>query len=379
MSDVLDWSTGGLETMTFTALGAALALALFGAPGTSSRREWLAGALGALLVATRADGVLLAAALAGAFLARRSLRARRLEWPVILRVAAPMTLTLLALTAWRLRYYGDPLPNTFYAKSAGQGYAAQGLTYVGLLLARDWGLPALVLSAFAASAWRRLRAKAGPLPAPEGAAPVLLAAAVFAAYVVRSGGDFMFARRLVPLVPLAFMAAERALVPAFAPAVRTWMGLVAVVAMSLPYPLYERFGEAGRIARVSDERTFYPDAVVSFRKAQGAALAEAFRGIDTTFVAVDKMSVGGGMVQLGVLFYDEPIMQALARRPGVALVPIGAVLEQAKQDVRTATCSDAKGMLAYLDSFYFRWTPGAAPHRSAFARSTEERCAEPRR
>ena len=41
----------------------------------------------------------------------------------------PVLLTLLLLTGWRLWFYGEPLPNTFYAKTGGQAWG-RGAEYL---------------------------------------------------------------------------------------------------------------------------------------------------------------------------------------------------------------------------------------------------------
>ena len=52
---------------------------------------------------------------------------------------------------------------------------------------------------------------------------LLTAFCVFVAYVAHSGGDFMFARRLIPAMPFLFLVLEGALVsmPGWASAFRT--------------------------------------------------------------------------------------------------------------------------------------------------------------
>jgi len=90
---------------------------------------------------------------------------------------APIAVVLVALTTWRLAYYGDPLPNTFYAKTGGMGWAAGGAYlrhhaggHPGLWLAALGGLPLAVRSRHGAA---------------------LSAACLgFVVYVASIGGDF---------------------------------------------------------------------------------------------------------------------------------------------------------------------------------------------
>ena len=107
--------------------------------------------------------------------AHRGPVAKRLQAAVV--AGLPIAAVLVALTAWRLSYYGDPLPNTFYAKTGGMGWSA-GATYIwhhakghpGLWLAAVGGLPLA------------MRARAG--------AAVSAACVGFVVYVASVGGDF---------------------------------------------------------------------------------------------------------------------------------------------------------------------------------------------
>ena len=102
----------------------------------------------------------------------------------------PIAGVLAALTVWRLSYYGDPLPNTFYAKTGGMGWSVGGRYlwhhfegHPGLWLAAILGLPLAV------------RRRAG---AAVGAACV-----GFVVYVASVGGDFKpTGRFILPITAL---------------------------------------------------------------------------------------------------------------------------------------------------------------------------------
>ncbi|MCX7015019.1 MAG: hypothetical protein NTW86_21110, partial [Candidatus Sumerlaeota bacterium] len=51
-----------------------------------------------------------------------------------------------AYQAWRIGYYGDVFPNTFYAKVAGRAEAApfHSSAYCGAMMGAWWAFPALV-------------------------------------------------------------------------------------------------------------------------------------------------------------------------------------------------------------------------------------------
>jgi hypothetical protein len=172
----LDIARGGANR--FTALGAVIAAALLVrldmALGTGACVAWLAPVL-------------------------RRTRARR--W---LPGAALIAAALLGYEAFRLAYFGDPLPNTWYLKLTGTPVlvrAAHGLV-MWLEFARPIALPLLVLALGAL--WLR--------PArPEFGLPLAIAGLYFL-YSIYIGGDvyelFGAANRFVaPSVPLLFVLA----------------------------------------------------------------------------------------------------------------------------------------------------------------------------
>jgi len=108
----------------------------------------------------------------------------------------PPLLIVGAWLLWKLSYYGDVLPNTFYAKTGLPGAAVKGLHYVFAFLAAYWLLPLVVLGLLAVARlprnWRF-------------DVPVLVATVgLWTAYVIRVGGDFMEFRFFVPVLPLIF-------------------------------------------------------------------------------------------------------------------------------------------------------------------------------
>jgi hypothetical protein len=110
------WTTSGMETPLFTAT-------LTGAFAAQAHRRfgWAALAV-SLATLTRPEGALAAVSLFGSRLIEEGFRSRR-AWLGPVAYAA----LLAALTAFRIAYYGDPLPNTFYAKVGG---ASLGLSVV---------------------------------------------------------------------------------------------------------------------------------------------------------------------------------------------------------------------------------------------------------
>jgi arabinofuranosyltransferase len=186
------WSEGGLETALFTFLMTAAALRQVVELAEEGRLPWSA-LLVALASLTRPEGLLLFALLG----AHRAFHQRRLRplarWAaVFVAVAAPYWM-------WRYGYYGQPLPNTYYAK-AGPPLWGPGWRYVlGFVKDFQLWLPLLLI----ALPW--------PQAAYGGALRSLIGfvAAAWAVYVASVGGDFMALHRfLVPLLPLLALATQ---------------------------------------------------------------------------------------------------------------------------------------------------------------------------
>jgi hypothetical protein len=198
------WSASGLETSLFTLLVLAslyrLSVWLRTARSSDLVAAWAATALGTL---TRPEGWLLGLVVGWITLRGAALGRRRPPGWVLPAVYLLMT---VALTVWRLVYFGAPLPNTFYAKTGGGGaQALRGAVYLGYF-AFHFLLPLVPLAALAASR-----------PSPDGDGVRRLAAralaawcVLFALYVVVVGGDYMAMYRFfVPLLPPLYLLLAR--------------------------------------------------------------------------------------------------------------------------------------------------------------------------
>jgi len=171
------WSMSGMETpLVVLAVTAALAAELCG-------RNGLAATFVAIAVLTRPDGILAAAAIFGARLARGDLKTAR-DWIPPLGVGAVIAM----LSCFRIVYYGSLLPNTFYAKVGGIPWT-RGVQYTGEFLASG---TFLLLYPAARAIWRDRRTW-------PSAAFVLITLA----YVLAVGGDvFSNSRFLLPILPV---------------------------------------------------------------------------------------------------------------------------------------------------------------------------------
>jgi arabinofuranosyltransferase len=139
---------------------------------------------------------------------------------------------------FRMGYYGILVPNTALAKDSGGTYWSDGWNYVVDLVVPYWlWIPLLALAASAVLLLRRARWTTTVV-----ALALPIAGALHALYIVKSGGDYLHARLLMPsvfalLAPLAAVSwHKRLLAPAAV------VGIWAVVAVAALRPsIHEAF------------------------------------------------------------------------------------------------------------------------------------------
>lgn len=256
------WVWGGLEAVAVAALVTLGMVLVLGAVLTRRKpdlpRLLLAGMALAAAGATRPDAFLFTAAAALALLAVDG-------WPLRARLLAGMALAVLptlcaaGLTAWRLSYYGDIVPNTLHAKTAFDipFRLSGGMRYLLLSL-----LQAPVLLAAGAM----VGLARGRLPWP-----VLLlggSTALYLLYVLWVGGDYMAgARMLVPVFGLASLLLVERAAALEDETQRHWsaVALLAVVTLGVALPP-QRMEPAAHIGRIVGEhiaRAWPKDALVA--------------------------------------------------------------------------------------------------------------------
>lgn len=197
----LCFMTSGLETMLQCGLTTAcFAIALDLDERAPSARALLALSLcGALALLTRLDTAVLGAVL----FAWIAIRLRGAERPAraLLLLLGPAALMLGAWLAWKLSFYGELLPNTWYARESGVGVATRalrGLSYLGDFALDYYAAPFVALLFVP----RALRGSPQRL--------FVCAIALWCCYVVYAGADYMEYRFLVPVIPLFVIALVRA-------------------------------------------------------------------------------------------------------------------------------------------------------------------------
>ncbi|NOY26753.1 MAG: hypothetical protein GXP62_12845 [Oligoflexia bacterium] len=184
----------GLETTFFAmlvTLGVDLSLRESAAP---QRPPWSALVL-ALAALTRPEGLLVYALCQGLrLLLERRLPSPRQRWGWVL-----FAVIVGSQLAFRLHYYGEWLPNTFYAKaSTGPAVWLRGLRYL-----LEWLLGHPVMGTLALVGAVRVALGGGAAPGRGAARLVVGVVVVWLTYVVSVGGDFKVSARFVlPIVGL---------------------------------------------------------------------------------------------------------------------------------------------------------------------------------
>ena len=195
-------SGGGLETRQFTffVVLAVVCLSLY----RDSRRALLVVSWSlAAASLTRPEGPLFAACCFGWYVLQRRADTGRWAppWGAAACLVGPCVLVVASHYLWRYGYYGEWLPNTYYAKHVRAWYE-MGVVYLGAA-ALETGLYLLLPLAVVSlvQGWRRRRCLAHALP--------LLCIVVHMAYLARIGGDYFEYRPLDFYWPLlAAPAAE---------------------------------------------------------------------------------------------------------------------------------------------------------------------------
>jgi len=196
------YATGGLETQLQTSMFVLSVFLLLRSMRTGS---WEAGSLLTLslvtsgAVLTRLDSALMVAVVFTAAALhlvseKTNPRARIMK---LLALIGPFLIIVGSWLFWKYQYYGDILPNTYYAKMPTIGQYKNGVFYLVMFSLSYLLVPFLFLAGFHAK--KLLRTENRHL--------FILAVLVvlWSLYVVRVGGDYMEFRFMVPILPLVFI------------------------------------------------------------------------------------------------------------------------------------------------------------------------------
>ncbi|EMJ96128.1 hypothetical protein [Leptospira alstonii] len=127
---------------------------------------------------------------------------------------------------WKLEYYGNLLPNTFYAKSGGSSNLFQGLIYLFSFLKMYYGMIPIV-GCFFFFFFQTIRKQFFEAQQEKDFRWILfvLFPIFYAGYYTWIGGDFMFSRFYLPILPVVFVWVEQEILSLRKKSVpkRTWV------------------------------------------------------------------------------------------------------------------------------------------------------------
>jgi hypothetical protein len=239
------WLQGGLEGPMFAFfLLLGVVLTWEAEASDEPRRYAVIGLVFGLAALSRPEGVFYAVPAAAYLLWRRRTKRRATRVALFLGVTVAM---FTAFTLWMLVYYGDPLPNPYYAKAhpLSLEVLARGWRISALFVAGYLGAPVLVIVAWALAT--RL------LPSARGWLPLSVIAA-FVVFYLRVGGDLQIYYRMwfwvLPM--LALLLGEAVVVFSSEPRRRVIAIAVALLVVGLHSQHTLRGREHGRVPE--DER-----------------------------------------------------------------------------------------------------------------------------
>lgn len=248
------FSTSGLETSSFWLCVTVVSLGVL-----RQRPNWVlwGGVLGFL---SRPEGALFA--LVGAALLPAG-RART-------RAVCIGTAAAVGYALWKLWYFGDLLPNTFYAKAAGDHWG-QGAAYLWLHVC------GYIAYAFVPVLLWGLRRDSPRFVIYAG-----VCSAVYLLHIWKSGGGFMAGRLLLPLVPLAAICVGRWLNQRELPVWQVMLiGLLGGIGW-FPPQLSEPSGGDHGVAGIAEESVWYPEGWRQEAQRVGESIAPYFEGTDVS-------------------------------------------------------------------------------------------------
>lgn len=316
--DNAEWASGGLETSFYTLLIVAAFYVWFFSKYSERVRLLLTGTLLAFVSLTRPDGVLFtfSAVLFLFFRSRRNIRSAVVQIALTL---LPSIVIGVPYLAWKYFYYGDLLPLTYYAKSGGSDYWSQGFYYIWLFFRVHYVLGLSVASSGVAFVLQWRESQFGSF---ERGSPVFAAWSVSVVYLIlfvaKSGGDFMFARFLMPVLPFLYFCIESAVntitssFPRRRIAIAILLGGALFVEDRIPGIPYftmqdgkrqedwDHVVKEGALNWIGDERWFYYDHMdeansgwswMQMYSEAGKFYARLFRGLPVTIAVPGAMNM----------------------------------------------------------------------------------------
>lgn len=287
------FATSGLETsfdMFLITLGFFLLLQL-----RTDRSPLWAGLTLIMAAATRPDSM--AFYVMGALFLVITIRR---PWKSLLWYLAPMVLLYLPYWIIRYNYYGWPFPNTYYAKSADLPYYSQGFEYISLYFRSYYVLLLVPIGLIAALVVKRTQLLSLRNLTVSDRALLLgvLFCGPYTFYVLRSGGDFMFARFFIPITPILLFMLETSL-----RALLSRAALLIPAAAIILLLVFFRWNPYAKGLRhyIADEHDYYPASFIHRAQDIGGKMKLYFAGTDARIAVM-------GMYAMYAYYSEAPVV-----------------------------------------------------------------------
>ena len=245
------WASGGLETSFFTLLIVISYFLICFSNIEETKRIILSGFILTLALLTRPDAIIFYVITFTFVLIQKYFQTNSLKslWKIIIQFNLAFLFIYVPYFLWRYSYYGEIFPNTYYAKSGSESYYKQGFFYLYYYIQTYWtsfsfliGLIYLFKKLLQNNISLIERIKALFLNIET--ASILLASAYVVIYllsfVTRVGGDFMYARFVIPLVPFLYFVAESSLPELFLKRKKYIVISYILIIVMLPVEIYYR-------------------------------------------------------------------------------------------------------------------------------------------
>lgn len=323
------WATSGLETSFYTLLLSLTFYVYFFTEINNTKKLVFSGMLMALACMTRPDAVIFII-YANALLIINKIIFKE-SFNQFLKKASYFNLSYIILilpyVIWKINYYGDIFPNTYYVKSAGDSYLKQGFYYMWIFLD---SYKTTLISFAVIPIFIKLLFQNGTFQQKiqniTGNISLLTAIIAFCAalsylflFTARVGGDFMFARFIIPILPFLYFTIEQSLKYFL----KNSKKLSVIIFTGILIMIYFEKGfrdelfiknENGKISRVNstetggvtDERFYYYSYWEQFPKSKNLAEALIITGknLNPYFKDLDiTVAIGGARNYIG--YYAE--------------------------------------------------------------------------
>jgi hypothetical protein len=216
----------------------------------------------------------------------------RRPWKSLFWYLAPMILLYLPYWIIRYNYYGWPFPNTYYAKSADLPYYSQGIKYVALYFQSYYVLLLVPIGVIAALLvqLKRFTTLRDLAIAPRVILLGMLFSIPYTFYVIRSGGDFMFARFFIPITPILLFVLEASLRYLVA---RKWVLVPVTVAILCLVIFRWNPYTKGAFGFIANEHDYYPPSFVERAQEIGGKMKTYFAGQDVRIAIMGMFAMYG--------------------------------------------------------------------------------------